>query len=71
MTDRHRRSFPRYWQEEFDRRSRVAVILPTAASTLKGALFYETACQNRGWNARVFPDRQSAMDWLARDRSAA
>ena len=53
-----------YKEEGLDRRTRIAIIFPSSASTRQGALFYETICQNRGWNARVLPDRQSAIDWL-------
>ena len=53
-----------YWREQIDRRSRIAVILPTSASAADAARFYETVCVNRGWIATVFPDRQSAVKWL-------
>lgn len=26
--------------------------------------FYENACQNRGWNVRVFDDYEEALKWL-------
>ena len=53
-----------YPDGDVSRKSRIAVILPDSASARDAADFYEIACQNRGWNARVFPDRQSAIDWL-------
>ena len=53
-----------YLNEEVYRESRIAVVLPTSERSLYAAQFYETACQNRGWNAKVCPDRQSALDWL-------
>ena len=53
-----------YLNEEVYRESRIAVVLPTSERSLYAAQFYETACQNRGWNAKVYPDRQSALDWL-------
>lgn len=53
-----------YWKEGLNPKSRIAVILPGAASTQDAARFYEAACQNRGWNAKVCPDRQSAIAWL-------
>ena len=53
-----------YWDQNLDRRTRIAVILPGAPRTRKAALFYEAACRNRGWNAQVLPDRDSAIDWL-------
>jgi len=53
-----------YWDEDLSRFSRIAVILPASATAQKAAHVYEMACRNRGWNARVFPDRRSALDWL-------
>jgi hypothetical protein len=43
---------------------REALVLPDLASSSESARFYETACQNRGWNVRVFPDRTTALAWL-------
>ena len=54
-----------YTDEEVDRRSRIAVLLPTSASGREAVRFYETVCRNRGWNVRVCRDRQSAVEWLA------
>ena len=47
-----------------DRRVREAVVV--ADSTVAGpdAQFYETACRNRGINARLFTDREEALVWL-------
>jgi hypothetical protein len=53
-----------YRDEHLDVRSRIAVILPDAARAREAAHFYEAACRNRGWLARVLPDRESAIDWL-------
>ena len=53
-----------YWKEELNRQSRIAVILPTSVSVQEAVRFYETVCYNRGWNAKVCSDRQSAKDWL-------
>jgi hypothetical protein len=53
-----------YGDEDLDIHTRIAVILPTSARTREAALFYEAACRNRGWHAKLLPDRQSAIDWL-------
>ena len=53
-----------YHREGVDRQSRIAVIFPTTLSAQAASDFYETVCQNRGWNAQVHPSRQSALDWL-------
>lgn len=53
-----------YRDEDLDIHSRIAVILPASPRARQAALFYEAACRNRGWHAKVLPDRQSAIDWL-------
>lgn len=53
-----------YTDEELDRRSRIAVLLPTSASGCEAARFFETVSRNRGWNVRVCLDRQTAVEWL-------
>lgn len=53
-----------YWEQELNRETCIAVILPTSLSGAQAAQFYETACQNRGWHAKVFLDRQGAIAWL-------
>ena len=53
-----------YGRENVDPRTRIAIVTPRDASARQGALFYEDACRNRGWNARVFDDRAAAVEWL-------
>lgn len=53
-----------YWREGLDKQTRMALILPAALNARRGALFFEDACLNRGWNARVFQDRRAALEWL-------
>jgi hypothetical protein len=55
------REYPR---AEIDRRTRIAVVAPTNDKALVNARFYEDACRNRGWNARIVPDRAAALAWL-------
>ena len=43
---------------------RIAVVAPISEEARQDAQFYETVCVNRGWNARVFAERQEAIDWL-------
>jgi hypothetical protein len=51
---------------EADRTSRAALILPPSsrAAEVRDAQFYETVCKNRGWNVRVFLEREEAIKWL-------
>ncbi len=47
-----------------NRRSRLALILPTAPQALEDVQFFVTVCRNRGWNIKGFSKRQEAIDWL-------
>ena len=53
------------YSDKTTRRIRIAVILPFSEKAQKDNIeFYETVCVNRGWNARVFAERQEAINWL-------
>jgi hypothetical protein len=43
---------------------REAIVMSGTALAAQEAQFYEDACRNRGWNIRIFPDRESARTWL-------
>ncbi len=43
---------------------REAIVVPRSTLAAPDVQFYEDACRNRGWNVRLFPDRESAMAWL-------
>lgn len=49
------------------RKSKMAVILPSARQARKDVEFYETVCRNRGWAVKIFTERQRAIDWLTLD----
>ena len=53
-----------YDREGLDKKSRIAVILPTTLSAIAAADFYEAVCLKGGWNGLVFPNRDGALDWL-------
>jgi len=53
-----------YVEEGMNRRIRVAVVPPRLLKDKKDAQFYETACLNRGWQVRLFPNRDDAIEWL-------
>jgi hypothetical protein len=44
--------------------ARIAVIQPASKKAQEDAEFYATVCANRGWNARLFPGRSEAIEWL-------
>ncbi|HET8734325.1 MAG TPA: hypothetical protein VFM45_11215 [Anaeromyxobacteraceae bacterium] len=46
------------------RSMREAVLLPAEGAATPNARFFEDACQNRGWNVRIFSDRATALSWL-------
>ena len=43
---------------------REAILAPRTMMAAADVQFYEDACRNRGWNVRLFADRQAAMAWL-------
>jgi len=59
-----------YEEEGLDRRIRLALVLPRSPKAKEAALFYETACVNRGWNVKTFPNREEAIEWLTRTDSS-
>lgn len=54
----------KYQEENMDRNSRLAVLRPKEPESAWLADFYETVCVNRGWNAHICADRESAIRWL-------
>jgi hypothetical protein len=53
-----------YPAENLARQSHVAVVLPKRPKERKDAEFYETACVNRGWLVKLFPNRDEGIEWL-------
>lgn len=47
-----------------DLRVRDAIVLRIGTAVMPSTLFWETACLNCGVTARLFADRQSALEWL-------
>ncbi len=43
---------------------REALVVGADDASSDRARFYETACQNRGWNVRIFGDRARALAWV-------
>jgi hypothetical protein len=56
--------YKQYVAEGLERLSRVALVNPNSPKAKEAAHFYETVCINRGWNARLFPKRDDAIEWL-------
>jgi hypothetical protein len=44
---------------------REAIVMSGSALAAQEVRFYEDACRNRGWNIRIFPDRERALTWLS------
>jgi hypothetical protein len=59
-------NFPdkQYPEENVDRKTRMALILPKCNKARNMAEFFMTASLNRGWTVGPFEERQSALDWL-------
>jgi hypothetical protein len=47
-----------------DRQIKEAMLLPPTRGTAPDIEFYETVARNRGFNVRIFFDRQEAINWL-------
>jgi hypothetical protein len=60
-----------YFAEGADLRNRLALVLPQSPKARRDARFYETACVNRGWNVKSFPNRDEAIEWLTCTESSA
>jgi hypothetical protein len=56
-------------EEAASRQAKVAVMLPASKEAREAVQFYELACKNNGWRVQVFSERQSALDWLAGNKS--
>lgn len=53
-----------YPQMEVPSETQLAVLRPVTSDPTDLSGFYETVCQNRCYNARVFPTREAAEAWL-------
>ncbi|MBE2217105.1 MAG: STAS/SEC14 domain-containing protein [Ignavibacteria bacterium] len=47
-----------------DTETKEAILIPSDQIVVENVKFYETACLNRGYNVRIFENRQEAIDWL-------
>jgi len=53
----------KYQEFGLDRSAKLAILLREVD---EGISFYETVCNNRGWQAQLFTDYDVAVDWLAK-----
>lgn len=70
LTDLYNLPDKQYIEEQAQRSGRVALVLATTAREKEAVKFYETACQNRGWNVKAFMQRRAALEWLTGSSSA-
>jgi hypothetical protein len=49
---------------EIGRTAKEAVIMLTVQESADEIRFYETACKNRGFNVKLFNNREEAVKWL-------
>jgi hypothetical protein len=58
-------NLPERWRSlKANRGNREAILAPDSSAIMNDILFYETACQNRGWQVKIFSQRQDAIEWL-------
>ena len=53
-----------YDELHLDRRTRIALVLPTLLREFEFARFYEIQCTHCGWNVKSFPVSEEAFEWL-------
>jgi hypothetical protein len=46
------------------RTSSIAVVTPKSKEGIRFTKFYETVCVNRGWDVKIFDEREDAIEWL-------
>lgn len=56
--------FELYEKWGMDISTRIALLQATDPKAQRMVSFYEIACQNLGWQAKVFPNQKSALKWL-------
>jgi hypothetical protein len=49
---------------------REALVVTPSLPDPGDARFYEDACRNRGWDIRIFLDRETALAWLVSDSAS-
>ncbi len=54
-----------YYEEiNAPRENKIALVVTPGSAIEKDMRFYETVCINTGWQAKMFGDEESAMQWL-------
>ena len=53
-----------YVEKRVSKLTRMAIFLPSSTEEKETVQFFETACINRGWMAKIFFERKDAIDWL-------
>lgn len=57
--------FPTLYEKiHMPRTVKLALLMSKDAVTARDMGFYETVCQNRGWQIKMLRDKSSAMKWL-------
>lgn len=47
-----------------DHSLKEAILLPALADSVEKVKFFEVACKNKGYNVKVFNNREEALTWL-------
>ena len=58
--------FPDRYEKKLRRPIYVAVVQPRSQEARKDVMFYETICNNRGWDIKIFANKEDAVAWLER-----
>ena len=60
---------PSEWKSrDVNKKSYLALVVSKEKRKWEDAVFYENICRNRGWQVRVFSDRNEAIAWLEKKK---
>jgi hypothetical protein len=49
---------------KFDAKAKEAILMTSLQDTVDEIKFYETTCKNRGFNVKIFNQKEEAISWL-------
>jgi hypothetical protein len=64
-------SLPDFWERfSAPRTNRMAVLISKDETLHEDFNFFENVCINRGWNVKLFDNKEDAIEWLLKDKQA-
>lgn len=53
-----------YPEKDFQKTNYIAILSPELETSKEMVKFFENVCRNRGWQVKMFPHYEIAMEWL-------